>query len=574
MRFTRYYAPTLKEAPSEAEVASHRLMMRAGMIRKLAAGVYSLLPLGLKTVRKIENIVREEMDRAGAMEVFMPSIQPAELWKESGRWDVYGKELLRLKDRHDREFCYGPTHEEVVTDLVRRDVRSYRDLPVNLYQIQTKFRDEIRPRFGVMRGREFSMKDAYSFDMDDDGANKNYEAMRGAYNAIFRRLGLSFRAVEADTGQIGGSFSHEFMVLAESGEDTIAYCDKCEYAANVEKVEISAPAQSGAPEQKPMAYTPTPGKKSIEEVSAFLGLEPAMLIKTLIYRTDGGEIVAALCRGDHEVNHVKLARALGAVEVALAADEEITAATGAPAGFLGPVGMKIRIVADNAVKVMSGAATGANKADTHLVNVNPDRDFNVTTYADIRNVIAGDACPRCRDGAMKLAKGIEVGHIFKLGVKYSESMKATFLDASGQDKPMIMGCYGIGVGRSAAAAIEQNHDDKGIIWPPAIAPFDVAVVPLNMDDAEVVKTAEGIYQALMDAGFDPILDDRDVRSGVKFNDADLIGFPLQVVVGKKGLAEGKVELKTRKTGEKRLVEPGAIPAEAKALLATLSTAGV
>jgi len=563
MRLTRYHVPTLKEAPAEAEVTSHKLMMRAGMIRKLAAGIYTVLPIGLKVIRKIENIIREEMNRAGAMEVFMPSIQPSELWKESGRWDFYGKELLRVKDRHDREFCYGPTHEEVVTDLVRRDIRSYRDLPVNLYQIQTKFRDEIRPRFGVMRGREFSMKDAYSFDADDAGANKSYELMRDAYNAIFNRLGLTFRAVEADTGQIGGSFSHEFMVLAESGEDTVVYCDTCGYAANMEKVETPPIAATSHEEPQPVQFVDTPGKGKISEVAEFLKASPETFVKTLIYKTDSGAFVAALTRGDHDVNEVKLARAANAVEIALASDDEVTTITGAPVGYAGPIGLSIPIIADSAVKTIRNGVTGANRADTHIKSVNPERDFPGAVYADIRNAKEGDSCPRCSGGKMKMARGIEVGHIFKLGTKYSESMKATFLDAEGKDQPMIMGCYGIGVGRSAAAAIEQNHDANGIIWPPAIAPFDVVTLPLNMDNADVVKAAEDIYKSLVESGLDPALDDRDVRSGVKFNDADLIGYPVQVVVGKKGLAEGKAEIKIRRSGEKISVPLGEAAAAVK-----------
>lgn len=567
MRLTRFYIPTLKEAPSEADVASQKMMMRAGMIRKLAAGIYSTLPLGLRVIRKLENIIREEMGRAGAMEVFMPAVQPSELWVESGRWDVYGKELLRFRDRHDREFCFGPTHEEVITDLVRRDVRSYRDLPLNFYQIQTKFRDEIRPRFGVMRGREFSMKDAYSFDATDDGANKSYEAMRTAYTSIFTRLGLNFRAVEADTGQIGGSFSHEFMVLAESGEDTIAYCGKCEYAANVEKVEIKAPTDVEQAEALPLEEVSTPKMKTIEEVSGFLKIGPERLIKTLVYKTDTGEFVVALTRGDHDVNNVKLARAVKANEVTMADDAEVFKATKAPSGFLGPIGLEsVKIVADNAVLALRNAVTGANKKDSHVRNVNHERDFPNATLADIRNVKAGDPCPRCSGGTMALARGIEVGHIFKLGTKYSEAMRATFLDADGKEQPMIMGCYGIGVGRTAAAAIEQNHDDKGIIWPVSIAPFDVAVIPLNMDDEAVVKAAEDVYASLMKEGFDPIIDDRDARGGVKFNDADLVGYPVQVVVGKKSLAEGKVEIKNRKTCERISVTPCEVVAEVRKVI--------
>ncbi len=554
MKLSRYHLPTLKEAPAEAEVISHKLMIRAGMIRKLASGIYSLLPLGVKVVRKVENIIREEMNRAHAMEVFLPSIQPAELWKESGRWDFYGKELLRITDRHGREFCYGPTHEEVITDIVRRDVRSYRDLPLNLYQIQTKFRDEIRPRFGVMRGREFSMKDAYSFDADDESANRSYIDMKKAYNAIFTRMGLNFRAVEADTGQIGGSFSHEFMVLANSGEDTIAHCDKCDYAANVERVELLPPKEISDGTPLPVEKVETPGKKAVEDVAEFLKLPASQFIKTLIFKTDTEqEFVAVLTRGDHEVNEIKLSRTIGANEIALASDEDVEKITNAPTGFAGPIGLPIPIVADNAVAGIKNGVTGANKKDTHIKNVNMARDFKNATLADIRNAIEGDACPRCDGGKLTMRKGIEVGHIFKLGTKYSESMNATFLNKEGKSRPMIMGCYGIGVGRSAAAAIEQNNDENGIVWPPAIAPFEVIVISLGKACDEVEKAADGIYKALQDSGLDTAFDDRNERPGMKFNDADLIGYPVQVIIGKRGLAEGVVEIKTRKTGEKKNV---------------------
>jgi len=568
MRLSRYHLPTIKEAPAEAEIASHRLMIRAGMIRKLAAGVYSQLPLMVRTIRKVETVIRQEMEAAGAMEVFLPSVQPAELWRESGRWDFYGKELLRLTDRHGREFCYGPTAEEVVTDLVRRDVKSYRDLPVNLFQIQTKFRDEIRPRFGVMRSREFSMKDAYSFDADAAGADATYEAMRGAYHAIFRRLGLTFRAVEADTGQIGGSASHEFMVLASSGEDLIAFCDACDYAANVEKVELTAgaAADGGA---APLTKVATPGKKSVDEVSAFLGTDPAVAIKTMIYVADGERVIAALVRGDREVNEVKLARAVGAVEVTLADDATVTTKAGTVVGYAGPVGLTIDLIADNEVAGIGNGVTGANEVDAHYTGVRPGRDFVPTACADIRNPVVGDACPRCEGGKLDLARGIEVGHIFKLGTKYSESLKATFLDADGKERPMIMGCYGIGVARSAAAAIEQNHDDAGIVWPPAIAPFDVAVLPLG-PEAELMEAAEKIYADLLAAGFDPALDDRDARAGVKFADADLVGYPVQVVLGKKGLKEGKAEIKIRKSGERSTVPLDETVAAVRAIVESLS----
>ncbi len=554
MRLTKFYIPALKEAPADAEIASHKLMIRAGFIRKLAAGVYSLLPAGVKVIRKIEAVIREEMNRAGALEVYLPSVQPASLWEESGRWEVYGKELLRITDRHNREFCYGPTHEEVITDLVRRDVRSYRDLPLNLYQIQTKFRDEIRPRFGVMRAREFSMKDAYSFDADEEGAKENYEAMRKAYTAIFSRLGLKFRAVEADTGQIGGSASHEFMVLAETGEDRIAHCDKCGYAANVEKVELSDIAVSGDENVQDLQSVDTPNAKTIEEVSEFLDMDSSRFIKTLIYKADGN-IIAVLIRGDYEVNETKLLRAIDSGEVALASEEEVES-VGTMVGFAGPVGLEnVRIIADSSVKSIVNGVTGANRVDTHFFNVNPGKDFTPGLYADIREAVPGDPCPRCDDGKLSLARGIEVGHIFQLGVKYSEAMKANFLNREGKERPMIMGCYGIGVGRTGAASIEQNHDDNGIIWPPSIAPFDVVVLPLSLKDEEVVRVAESIYEELKNGGFDPALDDRNLRPGVKFNESDLVGYPLQVVVGRKGLADGVVEVKIRKTGERMTVAP-------------------
>jgi len=562
LKFSRLFLPTLKETPSEAEVVSHKYMLRAGLIRKLAAGIYSVMPLGVRVLRKIENIIREEMNRAGAQEVFLPSIQPSELWKESGRWDFYGKELLRVTDRHGREFCYGPTAEEVITDLVRNDVRSYRDLPLNLYQIQTKFRDEIRPRFGVMRGREFSMKDAYSFDMDEEGANESYQAMKKAYEAIFRRCGLRFSAVEADTGQIGGSSSHEFMVLADSGEDTIVHCEKCGYAANVERSRLPLPPTPADPApHMAMEEVSTPGLGAVEDVAAFLKRDSTEFIKTLIFKTGLEErpLVAALCRGDHGINHVKLARAIGCAEASLADEVDVIKTTGAPVGFAGAPGLTIPVVADNWVRNMVNAVTGANKVDMHIVNINPERDFpEGTEWADIRQPIEGDPCPECA-AAMGLAKGIEVGHIFKLGTKYSESMRATVLDAEGKEQMMIMGCFGIGVGRTAAAAIEQNHDEAGIMWPLAIAPFKVILLPLNANDEAVMDVAESIYRQLDESGLEPLIDDRDARAGVKFKDADLIGIPLQVIVGKKGVEQGKAEIKIRATGEKMMVDIAETP---------------
>ncbi|MBW1680758.1 MAG: proline--tRNA ligase [Deltaproteobacteria bacterium] len=548
MRLSRYFIPTYKEVPADAEVVSHQLMLRAGLIRKLTSGIYTYLPAGLRAIRKVEQIIREEMNRAGAIEVLMPAVQPAELWRESGRWDYYGRELLRFKDRHNREACLGPTHEEVITDLVRREIHSYKQMPVNFYQIQTKFRDEIRPRFGVMRGREFIMKDAYSFDVDEDGAERSYKAMYEAYERIFQRCGLRFRAVEADTGTIGGSYSHEYMVLAETGEDEIVSCSACDYAANLEKAEIGdreAPASTdNAAEIFPLEEVETPDVKSVEEVTAFLSIPPETLVKTLIYRTDK-EIVAALVRGDHELNEVKLKNALGAQTVELADSRLVEETTGAPMGFAGPMGLKVRILADRAVRGMRNFVTGGNRKDLHLKNVNLGRDFDVERFEDLRVVAPGDVCPRC-GGPIRFGRGIEVGHIFKLGTKYSEALRALFLDRNGKEKPIVMGCYGIGVGRTVAAAIEQNHDEKGIIFPIPIAPFEATILPLQMNDARVMEAAETLYGGLMERGVDVLIDDRDERAGVKFNDADLTGIPLRVTVGRKGIEKGIVEIKLRR----------------------------
>jgi prolyl-tRNA synthetase len=550
---SKLLAPTLKEDPSDAEVISHKLMLRAGMIRKLTAGIYSYLPLGYRSLRKMEQIVREEMDAAGAQEVFLPMVQPSELWIESGRWEVYGSELLRFKDRHGRECCLGPTHEEVITDLVRRDVRSYRDLPLNLYQIQTKFRDEIRPRFGLMRGREFMMKDGYSFDATEEGAEQSYSQMWDAYRKVFRRCGLRFRAVEADSGPIGGSFSHEFMVLADTGEDTVVSCDTCEYAANLEKAEIR-PGEVAVPETDgPVTKVSTPGVRTIEEVSGFLNARDRDLIKTLIVKTEKGPF-AVLLRGDHDLNEVKVKNFLNVLEIELADDGAIEEVTGGPLGFSGPVGLKnVTILADNAIKTMKSAITGANEKDAHLVNVNPQKDFIAHHYGDFRAAVEGDLCPRC-EGKLKLSKGIEVGHVFKLGVKYSEAMNARFLDADGKERSMFMGCYGIGVSRTVAAAIEQNHDEDGIVFPPPLAPYSAIVTPVGAKSSDIEETAESIFRDLWDNGVDTLLDDRDERPGVKFKDADLIGIPFRITVGKKALAEGKVELRNRRTRETVLVE--------------------
>lgn len=549
MRYSQYFLPTYRENPADAEIASHRLMMRAGMIRKLTTGIYTYLPAGLRAIRKVEAIVREEMNRAGAIEVLLPAVQPAELWRESGRWDYYGRELLRFKDRHDRDACIGPTHEEVITDLVRREVRSYKQMPLNLYQIQTKFRDEIRPRFGLMRGREFIMKDAYSFDADEAGADGSYERMYEAYSRIFRRCGLRFRAVEADTGTIGGSYSHEFMVLAESGEDQLVNCARCTYAANLEKAETAsgtekAPMPDGP--QRRVEEVATPGMRTVDEVTAFLGVTPDRLIKTLIYLADG-KVVAALVRGDHDLNEAKFRNLLGAQAVELAGAVCIEETTGAPVGFAGPLGLKARIVADTAVMGMVNAVTGGNRKDLHLRNVNPGRDFNVNAVGDLRFINAGDACPRC-GGEIRFGRGIEVGHVFKLGTKYSSALKAVFLDENGKESLIIMGCYGIGIGRTVAAAVEQNHDADGIVFPIPISPFEVVVLPLQMHEAAVVEAAERIYRELLDAKADVLLDDRDERAGVKFNDADLLGTPVRVTVGSKGVRKREVEIRMRKDG--------------------------
>ena len=553
MRTSQLLIPTLREDPGEAETVSHRLMLRAGLIRKVAAGIYTYLPLGLRVIRKIEQIIREEMNRAGAQELLMPIASPAELWKETGRWSFYGKELVRFKDRHDRDFCLGPTHEEIITDLFRREVRSYRQLPMNFYQIQTKFRDEIRPRFGLMRGREFIMKDAYSFDRDEAGARISYQRMYDAYCRIFTRCGLTFRPVEADTGLIGGTSSHEFMVLAETGEETIVFSDRGTYAANVERAEVLPPTEIDNAAMRPLRAVSTPGCRTVEEVTAILKVTPQQLVKTLLYST-GKETVAVLVRGDHEANEIKIKRLVGVPELELASAATVERVTGAPVGFAGPVGLKgVRIIADHAVKALRNMVVGGNQADTHYVDVNWDRDFSVEQFADLRNAHAGDPSPR-NDGTLKTTKGIEVGHVFMLGTKYSQAMNASYLDPQGQEIPAVMGCYGIGVGRTAASAIEQNHDDKGIIWPSPIAPFHVHLLTLSQS-ASTTQAAVQLYQELITAGFEVLWDDRDERAGVKFNDADLLGAPFQILIGDKGLAEGLIELKSRKDSVKVKLPP-------------------
>jgi prolyl-tRNA synthetase len=548
-RLSKLLVPTLKEAPAEAEVPSHILMVRGGYLRKVAAGIYSFLPLGWRVVQKIGRIIREEMNRAGAQEVFLPAVIPAELWQESKRWDYYGAQLLRFKDRKGGDFVIGPTHEEVIVDLVRGDVRSYRQLPLNLYQVQTKFRDELRPRAGLMRGREFIMKDAYSFHTTDEDAQREYGNMYDTYGRIFSRCGLAFRAVEADTGAIGGSRSHEFQVLAETGEDALVACDSCEYAANVEEARVradpSAPSTGSVP---PLARVETPGKRSIEEVTGFLGVPATALAKTLIYLADGKPL-AVLVRGDRTVNEIKLKAALGAKEVVMATDRAVEEVTGAPVGFAGPVGLRIPVHCDLEVAAMSEMVCGANAPDAHNKHVVRGRDFTATATGDYRQAAPGDRCPRCENGRFRGYRGIEVGHVFFLGTKYSDAMKCNFLDAEGKERAMIMGCYGIGVTRIAAAAIEQNHDADGIMWPVPIAPFEVNLLALQANDPEVQKVCDRLERELVEAGLEVLYDDRDERPGVKFKDADLIGVPYRVAVGKKGVADGIVEIKARRASE-------------------------
>ncbi len=547
MRQSAMLIPTLRDVPAEAEVVSHKLMLRAGMMRQVARGIYDFLPLGVRVLRKVERIIREEMERAGAQEVLLPAICPAELWQESGRWEKYGKELLRIKDRNDRDFCFGPTHEEVITDLVRRDLRSYRELPFNLFQIQSKFRDEVRPRFGLMRGREFIMKDAYSFHLDRADCDREYDNMFAAYRRIFDRCGLAYRPVEADTGAIGGSRSHEFQVLAESGEDAIVSCDRCEYAANVEKAGIGADGRDPSGDAAPSALTEvaTPGQRTIEEVAAFLKMPPECFIKTLLY-TAGDTVVVALVRGDHGLSEPKLKDALGTPAVELASEAVVERVTGAPVGFAGPIGLrgKVRLLADHALRGIGDAVTGANKADTHVRGVSAARDLSSAEWVDLRVATAGDRCPRC-DGRFVLQRGIEVGQVFYLGTKYSEALRATVLDAEGKERVLEMGCYGIGVTRTIAAAIEQNHDDAGIVWPMPLAPFHVVVVPVNLSDERLRSTAERLHDELTARGIEVLLDDRDERPGVKFKDADLVGYPLRITVGARALERDAVELKRR-----------------------------
>lgn len=548
MRVSKMFAPTLREVPAEAEVVSHQLLLRAGFMRKSTNGMYSYLPLAWRVLKKIENIVREEMDNAGAQEIMMPIMQPAEIWQESGRWGAYGAEMIRLKDRHNREYCLGPTHEEMVTTLIKGDVRSYRQLPMNVYQIQDKFRDERRPRFGLMRSRDFIMKDAYSFDRDEAGLDVSYKSMYDAYTNVFNRCGLTFRPVEADSGAIGGSGSHEFMVIAESGEAEIVYCTECDYAANVEKAEMHVieAADEAALER---AEVETPNCKSIADVCAYLNMPVEKSVKAVAYKSEKG-LILCFVRGDHEVNEVKVINTCGVLEVEMA-DESMLVEAGTCGGYMGPVGIdpeKVMVVVDHSVMQMHNFCCGANKEGYHMVNVNPGRDFTPTFVADIRLIQEGDPCPHC-GGKVAKARGIEVGQVFKLFTKYSAAMNCTFLDENGKENPMVMGCYGIGVSRTMAACIEQNNDKDGMIWPVAIAPYEVLVVPVNTKDEASTAKAEEIYEVLKKAGVEAVIDDRNERPGVKFKDADLIGYPLRVVVGPKTLAEGNIEVKARRTGE-------------------------
>jgi len=573
MRVSQFLISTLKEAPSEAEVVSHKLMLRAGLIKRLTSGVYTWMPLGLRVLRRVEHIIREEMNRGGAIELLMPAVQPAELWQESTRWEQYGPELLRIKDRHQRDFCFGPTHEEVVSDVVRREIRSYRQLPLNLYQIQTKFRDEIRPRFGVMRGREFVMKDAYSFHANYEDLVREYRNMHDTYSRIFTRLGLKFRPVAADTGSIGGTGSHEFHVLADSGEDAIAYCPQSDYAANVELAEAVAPSYDRPAPSQPLQKVHTPGVKTIDELCAFLKLSADRTVKAVVVDGANGQPLLLLLRGDHELNLVKAGKLAQVRQpVAFSSPESIRAAFGAAPGSLGPVGFKGQVVADRAVMAMADFVIGANADDHHYTGVNLARDFPEPVVADIRNVVSGDPSPDGK-GALEICRGIEVGHIFQLRSKYSKALNLVFLDDAGKSQIMEMGCYGIGVTRIVAAAIEQNHDERGIIFPAAIAPFDVAIVPIGYrKSAQVKAAADELHAELTAAGIDVLLDDREERPGVMFADMELIGIPHRVVIGERGLKDGQLEYKGRRDAQPRNIPLTDAKLSIKSMVCTGSSA--
>lgn len=547
MRLSKYLLPTLREVPAEAEIESHKLMLRAGMMRKLASGVYSYLPLGLKALKNVENIIREEMNNEDAVELIMSALLPAESYMASGRWEVFGPSMFRLRDRNGRDFCLGPTHEEIFTDTVKNTIKSYKQLPITLYQIQTKYRDERRPRFGVIRSREFIMKDAYSFDADEKGLDISYDKMYRAYRKAFDKMGLDYIVVDADSGAMGGSGSQEFMVKSDIGEDTIAYCEKCGYSANIEKAQCIPDSEKLSQELKEREKIHTPNVKTIEELTEFLNSNPKCFAKTLIYRADD-KFVAVMVRGDRDVNEVKLTNHLGAIEVELAAPADVMEITNAQVGFAGPIGLKIDVIVDNEVAQMKNFIVGANETDYHYINVNIDRDFTPDFVGDFRNITEGDECPHCREEKIKVCQGIEIGHIFKLGTKYSKALDCTFLDENGKKEFPIMGCYGIGVNRCMAAIIEQNCDDRGIIWPMSVAPFKVIVVSANSKDEAQVKTADMIYDSLKANGVEVLYDDRNERAGVKFNDADLIGIPLRITAGKRA-GEGIVEFKERRSGE-------------------------
>ncbi|MBH8601239.1 proline--tRNA ligase [Thermoactinomyces sp. CICC 23799] len=548
MRQNNMMAPTLRTV-GEAEMISHQLLLRGGFIRQLAAGIYTFLPLGYRVLHKVEQIVREEMDRIGGQELLLPTLHPAELWQESGRWDTYGPDLFKMQDRHDRPFAIGPTHEEVITDLLRGEINSYKKLPMILYQIQNKFRDEKRPRSGLLRGREFIMKDAYSFHSDRDSLNETYEKMYQAYQNIFTRIGLEFRAVEADSGSIGGKGTHEFMALADAGEDTVVICESCDYSANVEMAEVAGEENtSGVASVEKMEKVHTPQKRTIEEVAKYLDVPVSKLAKSLVFLVDG-EPVLVLVRGDHEVNDVKVKNLLNATVCELADDQTVQEIAGAPAGFVGPVGLKkkVKVLADQAVMNQRELIVGANEVDHHFIHVQPGRDFGVDVTGDLRNIQEGDRCPRC-GGVISLRRGIEVGHVFKLGTRYSVEMKARFLDENGKEQPFIMGCYGIGISRAVASVVEQNHDEHGIIWPVSIAPYTVHLIAVNMKNEVQAKTAEKLYQELLEAGYEVLFDDRKERAGVKFKDADLFGIPVRITVGAKA-GDGLVEMKLRRSGD-------------------------
>ncbi|OIQ12697.1 proline--tRNA ligase [Neomoorella thermoacetica] len=566
MRASELLAPTLRETPAEAEIVSHQLLLRGGFIRKAAAGIYTYLPLGRRVLAKIEQIIREEMDRAGGQEVVLPIIQPAELWQESGRWEVYGEEMFRLQDRHRRQFCLGPTHEEIITALVRSEVTSYKQLPLLLYQIQNKYRDERRPRFGLLRGREFIMKDLYSFDLDQEGLNQSYQKMYQAYSNVFRRCGLDFRPVQADSGAIGGNYSHEFMALATAGEALLVYCRECDYAANVEIAVAKALPMIATENPAPLKEVATPGQKTVAEICTFLEVTPDRLIKTLFYEADG-QLIAALVRGDRELNEVKLQNHLGCRHLVLADPERVRKATGAPVGFVGPVGLQgIPLYADLEIPYLVNGVAGANREGYHLVNVNPGRDFNPTAVVDIRQVEAGEPCPQC-GAPLAQARGIEVGQVFQLGTKYSSALGANYTDARGQEHPIVMGCYGIGVSRTMAAIVEQCHDDQGIIWPLSVAPYQVVIIPASLKDDGQRQVAEGLYRELAAAGVEVVYDDRDERAGLKFVEADLIGYPLRITVGKRTITSGTVDVKWRSRKEETPLPLEGLSAQIQALLA-------